>query len=128
MKKKNILKNKTKSYLMNQLKINKKSLELLELFRKDKSGDKYNSKSSRNNILNKKLINKNYTFNSNIDSKKKFSIRLVKNRSSFNSEKSISNLKSNQNFLKPQSKTDRVQKNLFKTIYKDKLILKVEIL
>ena len=67
----NILRNnnKNKSLLINQLKINKKTIKLLGLLFKNKNENKHKSITSRNN--NNLILNKKYNISSNLFSNKK---------------------------------------------------------
>ena len=79
---------KNKSLLLNQLKLNNKSLELLESsIPNNKDIEKYKSISSRNNNLNYFFLKNKFSLNSNFP-QKKINIKLSKNNLKTNKEES----------------------------------------
>ena len=113
--------NKNKSILINQLKINRKTLEILESSESsipnNKKSGKIKSLSSRNNKLNNLFFKNTFSFNLNLP-KKSNNIKLIKISSSTNDEKTKSNNKFIQtNYLKNESLTER-NNNFLKTFSK----------
>ena len=108
---------KLKSNLMSRLKINKKSLKILDSINYNKSRKKYKSMTSRNNLNNIFLQNKFY-FNTNLTQRRKPAIRLVKNKSSTNPLKQIQNI-NNDNFF-AQSVTERKNNDSHKLLINNK--------
>ena len=112
----NILRNnnKNKSLLINQLKINKKSLELLESFYHKKNNRKNKSISSRSLKSNKILSNNKFPFTTNIFSKKLINLKLPNN--TIINKINFSNNNHEKIFKKPL--TERNNKIFLKTIFK----------
>ena len=94
--------NKNKSLLINQLKLNKKSLELLDIFIEKKNKEKNKSLSSRKSKYNNLLLNNRFSFTSNLFRKKLIKLKLPENDLKINKEKensknSINNNNNNDN-------------------------------
>ena len=122
--------NKNKSLLINQLKLNKKSLELLDIFIEKKNKEKNKSLSSRKSKYNNLLLNNRFSFTSNLFRKKLIKLKLPENDLKINKEKensknSINNNNNNDNQMpnniKEKPLTERNNniflKNYSKTIH-----------
>ena len=86
--------NKNKSLLINQLKLNKKSLELLDIFIENKNKGKNNTLSSRKSKYKNSFLYNRFSFTSNLFKKKLNKLKLAENDSKINKEKENS-IKSN---------------------------------
>jgi len=114
---------KLKSNLIDRLKINKKSLQILDSIKnnKSRSRSKYKSKTSRNDINNIFLQNK-FHFNTNITQRSNPTIKLVKNKSSTNPLKQMQNI-NNDNFF-AKSVTERKNNNSLKLLINNKALFR----
>lgn len=111
---------KFKSNLINRLKINKRSLKILDSINHNKNIDKCKSMTSRNN-LNNIFIQKKYNFNTNLTHRKPIT-KLIKNNSSTNPLKQIQNI-NNDNFV-AQSVTERKKNDSHKLLINNKTFFK----
>ena len=112
---------KLKSNLIDRLKINKKSLNLLDSINHNKSRKQYNSMTSRNNKNNIPLQNK-YNFNTNLIQRRKPVIKIVKNKSSTNPLKQMQNI-NNDNFS-DQSVSERKNNDSHKLLINNKTLFR----
>lgn len=112
---------KLKSNLMSRLKINKKSLKILDSINHNKNRKQYKSMTSRNN-LNNILLQNNFNYNTNLTQRKKPTIKLVKNKSSANPLKQMQNI-NNDNFF-TQSITERKNNDSHKLLINNKTLFR----
>ena len=106
---------KSKSLLINQLKINNKSLEILDSVLTTKSITNNNmSNSSRNKKIFGKINNQKFQFTSRLFFDKKLYPKILNNISTVNSERS---LPTNNNYIKPL--TERNNNNILNILLKN---------
>ena len=95
-------KNKNKSILITQLKLNKKSIAILESLNLKTNFNKYKSISSRN---------KKYSLNSNLFSDKQYNLKLIKKNLTDDIDKQKINSQNIKSNLNPKSLTERNYNN-----------------